>query len=50
MIPQIAGGEVAAESDYFSHLCVMNAVKEFEKSFFYVWLVAIVAAQQSQTF
>lgn len=40
VIPQIAGFEVAAESDYYSHRCIMRAVDEFERSFFYIWLDA----------
>lgn len=40
MVPQIAGGEVASESDYYSHQTIMRAVSEIERSHFYVWLAS----------
>lgn len=38
LIPQVVGAEVNAESDIYSHLCIMRALNEIEPSFFYVWL------------
>ena len=38
MVPQISGGEVQAESDYYSHQTIMKVLTDVEPSHFYVWL------------
>jgi len=37
MIPQISTGEVAAESDKFSHDCIIRALRAIEPTFVYWW-------------
>lgn len=38
MIPQIAGAEVLAESDRYSHDCLLRALRALEPTFAYWWL------------